>query len=72
MRDLWEDGVLRVGHIPTDENEADICTKIVSAVLHLKLRGRIRDSRLWMSNLISPQTIQREDVVIYGQNEELD
>ena len=72
IRDIWEDGALRVGHIPGDENEADICTKNVSAVLHLKLRGRIRDSRLWLSKLISPPPIQREDVVIYGQGEELD
>jgi hypothetical protein len=72
LRDLWEDGVLRVGHIPSEENEADICTKNVSAALHLKLKGRIRDSRLWLSSLISPPTIQREDVVIYGQDEELD
>lgn len=72
LRDLWEDGVLRVGHIPTEENEADICTKNVSAVLHLKLRGRIRDNKLWWSSLNSLPTIQREDVVIYGQDEELD
>lgn len=61
-----------MGHIPGDENEADICTKNVSAVLHLKLRGRIRDSKLWMNQLLSPPTIQREDVVIYGQEQELD
>ena len=72
LRDMWEDGVLRVGHIPSEENEADICTKNVSSALHLKLKGRIRDSRLWLSNLISPPTIQREDVVIFGQDEELD
>ena len=63
---------MRVGHISSEENEADICTKNVSAPLHLKLRGRIRDSRLWLSKLISPPTIQREDVVIYDQGEELD
>ena len=72
LRDLWEDGIMRVGHIPSEENEADICTKNVSAVLHLKLRGRIRDSKLWLRELFSPPTIQREDVVIYGQEEELD
>ena len=72
LRDLWEDGIMRVGHIPGDENEADICTKNVSAVLHLKLRGRIRDSKLWLSKLISPSPIQRKDVVIYDQEQELD
>ena len=69
---MWEDGVLRVAHISGEENEADICTKNVTAAVHLKLRGKIRDSNLWFNKLISPPTIQRKDVVIYGQGEELD
>ena len=72
IRDLWEDGFLKVAHIPGDENEADICTKNMTDAMHLKLRGRIRDSRLWFGKMISPPTIQREDVVIYGGDEELD
>ena len=72
LRDLWEDGALRVGHISTEENEADILTKNVMPALHQKFRGRIRDSSLWLSRLISPPPIQREDVVMNGQGDELD
>ena len=52
IRDLWEDGILRVAHIPTDENEADICTKNISAKLHFKHRGRIRNGKLWLYKLL--------------------
>ena len=71
LRDLWEDGLLRVAHISSEENEADICTKNVTAALHLKLRGRIRDGKLWLNRLFNPPTTQREDVVIYGNEQEL-
>ena len=64
MRDKWEDGWLRVAHIPGEENEADICTKNVTLKLHQKHRERIRKGKLWLLRLCNNPTIQREDVVI--------
>ena len=69
MRDKWEEGLLRVAHIPETENEADICTKNVTQQLHQKHRGRIRNGTLWLCDLCNRPTIQREDVVI---SEEID
>jgi len=69
MRDKWEEGLLRVAHIPGEDNEADICTKNVTNRLHLKHRSRIRHGILWLSKLCNHPPIQREDVVI---SEELD
>ena len=66
LRDLWEQGKMRVGHIPTDENEADMCIKNIIGKLHQKHRARIRDGTLWLSQLLSLSTRQREDVVING------
>lgn len=40
LRDLWEDGVLRVAHISGEENEADIFTKNITAAVYLKLREK--------------------------------
>ena len=67
LRDLWEEGTLKVEHIPTDDNEADICTKNTSAVIHHKHRGKVREAKLWLNRVFNPPTIQREDVVIYEQ-----
>ena len=69
MRDKWEEGLLRVAHIPGEDNEADICTKNVTNRLHLKHRSRIRHGILWLSKLCNHPPIQREDVVI---SEEID
>ena len=58
---------MTVAYIPSEENEADICTKNVSAKLHLRHRGQIRDGVLWLGRLFGPPTIQREDVVMNGE-----
>ena len=39
MRDKWEEDMLRVGYIPSEENKADICTKNVIAKLHQRHRA---------------------------------
>ena len=70
LRDLWEDGTLRVAYIPSEDNEADICTKNINAKLHFKHRGRIRDNKLWFNKLLDSSTTKREDVVMQEGNQE--
>ena len=57
LRDLWEDGALRVEYIPTDENEADICTKNTSAIIHHKHRGKVKEGKMWSNRVFNPPTI---------------
>jgi hypothetical protein len=64
MRDKWENETLRVGYVPSEENEADICTKNVITKLHFKHRSRIRNGTLWLNQLLDFTTTKREDVVM--------
>lgn len=57
LRDLWEDGTLKVKHIHTDHNEADICTKNTSVVIHHKHRGKVREAKLWLNRVFNPPKI---------------
>ena len=43
LRNLREDGALRVKYILTDKNEAGMCTKNTSAIIHHKHRGKVRE-----------------------------
>ena len=65
MRDLWEDGALRVEYIPTDMNEAEICTKNTLAITYHKQGGKVREGQIWLNRVFIPPTFQREDVVTY-------
>ena len=56
--------MFRVGYIPSEENEADICTKNVISKLHQRHRARIRNGTLWLNQLLDFTTTKREDVVI--------
>lgn len=67
MRDKWEEEKLRVGYIPSEENEADICTKNIISKLHFKHRSRIRSGVLWLNQLLDFTATKREDVVIFDE-----